>query len=793
MASPPLRTRCFYPVAAFFLAAVAFPFLLAADAGVLVPDGSAQPDPSKLSLAEMDVDIRIHDQTARVAIRQIFSSHELGMLEGRWSFALPAEATVSDFAVWDGVVRIPGVILERRRAREIYEDLRAQSIDPGLLEQGQGDASEAARSSVFTARVTPIPGYGFKRIEVEYRQTVPVDDLRSRFALPLRPEAYGHQTAGRLGVRFEMTSSRAIEDIRIVGDAYPIRIQERTPYRVTAEMEARDVDFTEDLAFQYAFAPEDAGELNVLTYRDPQPAPIHPTAWRLPQAESRAGYFLASVLLPAAPVVDAAANEPRTVVAVFDTSLSMQWEKLDRSFRALESTLLALRPRDRFNVLTFDREAKAFREAPVAAERATVEEALNLVRSSLIRGRTDLEAALAAALEQCRQGSGETYLILFSDGGATGGRIANAALAERFRVLRRELPSLRRPRTYIFGVGDEANLPLLEALTREDGRLTHVRSTEPIDFKLSSFLSKIGRRPVEGLKLTTSASLSDVYPLESSRFSGSIASWAGRYFEPGREAVVRLERPGAQPVERRVALPESDTTNPHVARLWARARVDALLRRIERDGEDEDSIEEIIHWSKRFKFVTPYTSFLAAPRSLLRPRVIRPGDPILRVRTDESIVSVTALFPFGLVKKLRFLEGEDVWQTRFLAPMDTPDGEHRVELALRDREGRVYRESKTFLIASNPPTVRAHMAKTAFRAGETVELKVSATKTTRTLTARMYGVPPVSLRWNPAARANTGAFTIPPDLPAGEYVLRLTAEDFAHNIGVEEVRLAVLP
>jgi len=77
----------------------------------------------------------------------------------------------------------------------------------------------------------------------------------------------------------------------------------------------------------------------------------------------------------------------------------------------------------------------------------------------------------------------------------------------------------------------------------------------------------------------------------------------------------------------------------------------------------------------------------------LRPRVIRPGDPVLRVRTDESIHSVTALFPFGLVQKLRYLPGEDVWQTRFLAPDDMQDGTYTVRLVLRDRVGHTYRES----------------------------------------------------------------------------------------------------
>ena len=122
-----------------------------------------------------------------------------------------------------------------------------------------------------------------------------------------------------------------------------------------------------------------------------------------------------------------------------------------------------------------------------------------------------------------------------------------------------------------------------------------------------------------------------------------------------------------------------------------------------------------------------------------------------------------------------------------------PDGKHTVRLILRDREGRVYRESKSFLIASKPPVVRAKFDKTRFRRGETVELRVSASQSTRTLTARMYGVPAVDLRWNAKAGYNTGRFVIPENLPAGTYPLKLVAEDFAHNIGYEEVRIDVLP
>ena len=143
--------------------------------------------------------------------------------------------------------------------------------------------------------------------------------------------------------------------------------------------------------------------------------------------------------------------------------------------------------------------------------------------------------------------------------------------------------------------------------------------------------------------------------------------------------------------------------------------------------------------------MTPYTSFLAAPRALLRPRVIRPGDPVLRVRTPiEAIVSVIALFPFGLVKSLRYLKDEDAWQTRFLAPVEMADGTYQVRLILRDRSGHVYREAKTFVIASKPPVIRVRMAQKHVRGGETLKVAVSASANARTINARFFGAEPVA-------------------------------------------------
>jgi Ca-activated chloride channel family protein len=776
----------------------------AGEAGVLIPSNLEHPDPKVLSLEEMHLDIRIDNADARVSLRQVFASHHPAVLEGNYLFALPARAAVSDFAVWDGVTRIPGVILERKRAEEIYRELKWQAIDPGLLQMGERSQEEARRTAVFSARIVPIPGFGAKRLEMEYHERIPVEKMQSYFAVPLRPDAYQAQTAAYLTIRFELQSAHALGDFQVAGQTYPLQITERTAHLVRGTLEGRAVTFAEDFAVKYAFQDARTDSLKVLTYRSRRPEPPAPTETSPEPSTEEPGYFQASALFAAGPPPrgSASAGEGdvpgRTVIILFDTSLSMQWEKLERSFRALEALLRSLAPADRFNLLLYNTERTWFREQPVAAEPTTVEAALEFVRQSGLRGGTDLERALSAALGPAGNGGKDRYVVLLGDGNATRGTVHSARLASWYAAKLKALPEGLRPRTYLFAVGDDANLPLLRMLRGETGWLEWVRSTEPIDFKLASFLDKMGRNPLAQLRLTATpaANFDLIYPLEEVVFAGSEGAWVGLYKQPARATEFKVHgvRDGsALELRAKASLPAEDLEHPGLPRTWAKARVDALLAKIERDGEDRATVDEIIRLARKYKFVTPYTSFLAAPRALLRPRVIRPGDPVLRVRTDSSIRSVVALFPFGLIKKLRYLAHEDIWQTRFLAPPHMADGTYPVRLILRDRAGHVYREAKSFVIASQPPVVRVNLEKPKVRRGEALRLRVRASEKTRTIVARMYGVPPVYLAWNHKMGVNTGELFIPPDLPAGPYRIFVTAEDIAHNVGRGEVTVEVLP
>src|SRR5882724_10709091 len=304
--------------------AAAFP-----DGGVLLPRDKAQPDPSILSLEEMEITVQIDNGDARVFVRQIFANHTGHIEEGNYIFALPSRATVSDFAVWDGPVRIPAVILERKRAGEIYNELKQQSIDPGLLQMGERGAEEAKRSAIFSARIVPIPAYGTKRLEFEYHETIPVENLKSYFAIPLRTDAYQAQTARHLKINFELRSAHALANFQAPAKIYPLRFAENAPHVVRATFEGENVSLTED--FVAAFDIDKAGgdTLAVITHRNPISAQPSPTETAPIRSINEPGFFAVEAQLGAGANNGGAKANPstsgapaKTVLILFDTSLS---------------------------------------------------------------------------------------------------------------------------------------------------------------------------------------------------------------------------------------------------------------------------------------------------------------------------------------------------------------------------------------------------------------------------------------------------------------------------------------
>src|SRR5580658_8258354 len=342
------------------LIAIATP--LFGDAGILIPRDKQQPNAAILSLEEMEITVLIDNGDARVFVCQVFANHTAAIEEGNYIFALPSHATISDFATWDGPVRLPAVILERKRAEEIYNQLKQQSIDPGLLQMGERGSEEAKRTSVFSARIVPIAAYGTKRLEIEYHESIPVENLRSYFAIPLRPDAYQAQAARHLKINFEVRAAHAIRNFQAPAKMFPMQLDQNTPHLVRGHFEGENVDLAEDFVATYDLDPAVSDTMQLLTYRNPISAQPSPTEIAPVRSANEPGFFEAEALAgfgsPGASSAGNAGASPKTVIVLFDTSLSMQWEKLERSYQALQTLLHTLGPADHFGLVLFNSETQ---------------------------------------------------------------------------------------------------------------------------------------------------------------------------------------------------------------------------------------------------------------------------------------------------------------------------------------------------------------------------------------------------------------------------------------------------
>jgi Ca-activated chloride channel family protein len=775
-----------------------------AQSGALIPSTKEKPDASILSLQVMNVDVLIDNQHATVRVLQIYDNHTAQTLEGKYLFALPPVASVSDFAVWDGDTRIPGVMLERRRANAIYGEIKQATVDPGLLQQDDEHEGQTA----FSAKVFPINAYGSKRVEMEYTEMLAVESLTSHFTFPLKPSFGEPQRVGEFNLHIRVLGDYPITVSDSGQTAYPLRILKSQPGEFEAEFHAREIDLSQDFSFDYRIgAPQSA--LSFIAYRAPERISAYDLRDPALAARNPDGYFEARAIFNERghSSVDAARSEatdeshtgPRNIILLLDTSLSMHGEKLTRAVEAIDYFLHSLSPADRFNLILFNEETNFFSPAPVEATRENVEQALQFIKGSSLGGGTDLRKVFANALAATESfPAGERNLVLVSDANPTLGTANVKTISRLFDDETRRQDKATHTRLFALALGSDAGDALLAELAKKThGYFAHARETEDISAMLRIFFAKLSTHGIENLRLAPAdaSNFYQVYATGENSFDGSSFSYVGRYKKPQAQTTLSLSGQygaGAINLSRNVMLPEFEDTHRHLPRLWARARVGKLLEEMNLNGEREDYIAEIIRLSQKYKFVTPYTAFLAAPRALLRPRLIQPGDPVIRVKTDPSITSVFAVLPYGETLPLKFLQTEGVWEGRFFAPAWMPDGAYKCRLLLADKDGNGYEEEKSFVVDSHAPRLKVRLAAQSVRAGSELQLRVDADSDTARLVAKFYGAQPAQLFWSAQEKTNTGRLHVPAGLAAGQYTLTVTAEDFAHNQSTTEVRVEVI-
>jgi len=120
-----------------------------------------------LRIDQIDVDITITDNIAETVLTLRFRNETERMQEGEFVMPLPDGSTVSQYALEvKGALR-DGVAVEKEQARNAYETIKRQMIDPGLVEREAGNK--------YRTKVFPIPANGTKLVRIGY-----IEQLHSR-------------------------------------------------------------------------------------------------------------------------------------------------------------------------------------------------------------------------------------------------------------------------------------------------------------------------------------------------------------------------------------------------------------------------------------------------------------------------------------------------------------------------------------------------------------------------------------------------------------------------------------
>jgi len=607
MPSTALRTLTTLTAAVIFLIGTIAPVSTTRAAGLLIAEGGFG---GVLEIQNHDVDVVINNGIAVTTVDQTFLNTENRTVEALYTFPVPKGASVANFSMWINGQEMIGEVVEKERAREIYNSYKRQArpLDPGLLEQ--------IDYKTFELRIFPIFANAEQRIRVTYYQELDFDHDRATYVYPLATttrSGIDSQTTGRFSLRL-----RAKSEIPIVGldspshgDAFVVASHGRNVKE--ASLEVNQGDLSRDFVLSYQTKRPRTG-LDLITNK--------------PKGED--GFFM--LTLTAGDDLDQF-DQPTDYVMLMDISGSMaQDQKLWLSSESVAAFIDALGPEDRFDVITFNSQPDMLFEELRLADDENKAQARQHLDTQRARGGTSLAPAMQLAYRY-QDKDRPLVVVVLSDG--------MTEHDERTELLRLIGQRPSNTRVFCIGIGNEVNRPLLEQIADDAGGLaSFVSRGDNFERQAQAFRRKL-TRPV-ATDLTINLIGVDVYDFEPTKlpnlYHGSPVRLYGRYRGDGEVKATISGNVMGRPMTRTVSLGRVDENadNPEIERMWAWQRVDSLLKQADRLGSRDSVIDEVIRLGEGYSIVTPYTSFIVLENDSEYQRWNLERRNALRIERDRA-------------------------------------------------------------------------------------------------------------------------------------------------------------
>ena len=582
-------------------------------AGILTPTGSKH---QPIQIRDHHVNVVINNGFAMTEVHQTFYNPNPENLEAMYSFPLPKSASLSEVTIYAGEREIHGEVLEKQKARQIYEDEKSRGNDSGLAEKND--------FYTFEFKVYPVPANDETKIRFLYYQPLKIDTGVGRYLYPL--EEGGTDDAGMsfwttntkventFSMNLELKSAYPVQDVRAPGFEAAAQIDKLTEGHIKLDMQLTDMSLNRDFIFYYRLHDGLPGRIEVIPFRDDP-------------AETGTFMMVITPGLDLKPLTNGA-----DYCFVLDVSGSMQ-SKLHTLKKGVMKALEKLTSGDRFRFVAFSSRARELTGDWMEVSDESRIKASEMLDSLNANGSTNLYDGLSLALNRLNDDRA-TNIVLVTDA-VTNTGVVNPI---EFHKLLQKVDV----RVFGFLLGNSANWPLMQTIAETSGGFYDaISNADDIMGKILLAGDKINFEAlldaevkISGVKVfdLTDGTFKKVYRGEQLVFFGK--------YENGGDARVTLKANLTgqdKTYSSDFKFPDLDTDNPELERLWALAAIERI-ESMERIGqmppsESENAVRDL---GLNYQIVTDYTSMVVLSDSAFTERGIERHNQARIAREQQA-------------------------------------------------------------------------------------------------------------------------------------------------------------
>lgn len=567
-------------------------------AGILKPvDGG---DESDVFMKSHHVNVVINNGYAKTEVDQVFGNHSSSDLKAIYSFPVPKQASLSEVSLWIDGNEVIGEVLEKERAKKIHEEQIQKGNDTALAEKDD--------FKTFEISVYPVRANAETRVRIVYYQPIEIDLNIGRYVYPLEEGGVDEEKIAFWSVDSEvkesfkfnlkLKSAFPIKDVRLpahLSKASIVKVEDdpENP-SVVGEIYMVSIDSTQgdtllqDIVLYYRLADDVPARVELVPYR---------------KDAASDGTFMV-VVTPAADLQRISEGVDWTFV--LDVSGSMSGGKIATLTDGVSRVIGKMSPQDRFRIITFSNSASDFTGGYITATQANVQKSLNNIKSIQAGGGTNLFAGLKAAYDRLDDDR-TTGIILVTDG------VTNLGQTEHKHFVK--LLKQYDLRLFTFVIGNSANQPLLDRLATESGGFAmNISNSDDIIGRIMQAKSKILFENLHDVEIIFHGEkVKNLTPGKiGALYQGQQLVVFGQYHGTGEVEVELKAKISGQDRswKCKANLPETDTDNPELERMWALSKIEEVMQKVRDEGESDSLRKQVVELGKEYSLVTDYTSML---------------------------------------------------------------------------------------------------------------------------------------------------------------------------------------